>query len=495
MTLRSRFALLAALMTAITCVGVSVFGYGLARRSVLYEVDAALTRDGQRFSRRLLANGGNIGLKQEEQESPIAIVNGNMRVLRKTAIGASAVNALDVDIARRKREGQFSNRTLSGEPYRFLTVPVTAGSPLRDIANGVPDRPLRLAKFDIESGGPGLALVVGRAVGVVQQQLHTLAIGFALLAIGGTALSALAAWLTIRAATRPLGEVTRIVEAIAAQGESSLVVPTTGPPEIVALSCGVRDMLAALRESRQTQQRMIDDAAHELRTPLTSMQMNIEMLQRSDQLDPTVRTDITRALLNQFRELRTLVNDLGLLAEHDGDRTVFGDVDFADVVTRAVERARARTTTVRVTCEVQSFSVYGNAERLERAIVNVLDNAMKWSPEQELVTVKLIDGELSISDEGPGVPPNERDRVFDRFWRSPNTQSTPGSGLGLAIVADVVAAHRGLVTFDANEDGQGACVKIRLPHFRSIEESSRNIQVGNELRTTDPLGSHISLSN
>jgi two-component system, OmpR family, sensor histidine kinase MprB len=495
MTLRSRFALLAALMTAITCVGVSLFGYGLARRSVLHEVDAALTRDGQRLSRRLLANGGNLGLKQEEQEAPIAIVNGNMRVLRKTPTGAGSVNALDVEIARRKREGQFSNRVLLGKPYRFLTVPVIAGSPLRDIAKGVSGRPLRLARFDIESGGPGLALVVGREVDGVQQQLRTLATGFALLALGGTALSALAAWLTIRAATRPLGEVTRIVEAIAAEGESSLVVPTGGPPEIVALGTGVRDMLAALRESRQSQQRMIDDAAHELRTPLTSMQMNIEMLERGDRLDPMVRADITRALLNQFRELRTLVNDLGLLAEHDGERTVFGSVDFADVVTRAVDRARDRTTTVQVTCEVQSFSVYGNAERLERAIVNVLDNAMKWSPAHGTVTVKLIDGELSVIDQGPGVPVGERDRVFDRFWRSPATQSTPGSGLGLAIVADVVAAHRGLVAFSENDNGQGACVKIRLPHFRSGEESSRNIQVANELRITDPTGGHISMSN
>ncbi len=275
-----------------------------------------------------------------------------------------------------------------------------------------------------------------------------------------------------------LNQLTGIVEAIAAEGDSSLVVPASGPPEIVALGIGVRDMLAALRESRQTQQRMIDDAAHELRTPLTSMQMNIEMLERSDRLDPATRADITRALLHQFRELRILVNDLGILAEHEGDQAVFGALDFADVVTRSVERARDRRTTVRTTCEVHSFSVFGNAERLERAVVNVLDNAMKWSPEHGTVFVRLVDGELSIGDQGPGVPVSERDRVFDRFWRSPSTQNTPGSGLGLAIVAEVVSAHRGSVTFGTNDDCRGARVTIRLPHFRSGNDPSRNIQVG-----------------
>jgi two-component system, OmpR family, sensor histidine kinase MprB len=454
LSLRSRLAILAALTTAVTATAVALFGYGLARGSVVNEVDASLVRDQQRYSRRLLATGGGLGLAAELSTTPVVLVNGNAKVVRSTPTGATSFRPIDVEIAQGKRPAQFSERTLDGRTFRFYTAP--AHAPVTGAG--------RLARFDRANGGPGLAIAVGRDVEVVHDQLQRLAIGFGLLAAGGVTLSGIAALLAVRVGTRPLKELNEIVHTIATDGDSPRGAPTTGPPDIARLSTSFNAMLESLRESRLSQQRMIDDAAHELRTPLTSMQTNLDILARANTLDPATRSDIVGALLNQFQELRVLVNDLGLLAEQNPQRSrTFVAVDLAEVAGRAIERAERRSTSVKILSDLHAFSIVGDAEQLERAIVNVLDNAIKWSPEHGTVSITLNDGELRISDEGPGVPAHQRSRVFDRFWRATNTRNTPGSGLGLAIVADIVEQHRGEVTF-AESDTGGALVTIRLPH-------------------------------
>jgi two-component system, OmpR family, sensor histidine kinase MprB len=461
LSLRSRLAILAALTTALTATAVALFGYGLARRSVLNEVDASLVRDQQRYSRRLLTTGGNLGLGSELSTTPVALVNGDAKVLRSTTTGAISFRPIDIEIAQGKQTAQFSERTIDQRTYRFYTAP--AHAPI----NGAG----RLARFDRANGGPGLAIAVGRDIEVVRDQLRRLAIGFGLLAGGGVTLSAIAALLAVRVGTRPLKELNEIVHTIATDGDSPREAPTNGPPDIAELSTSFNAMVENLRESRLTQQRMIDDAAHELRTPITSMQTNLDILARATALDPETRSDIVSALLNQFQELRVLVDDLGLLAEQHPQRSTFVSVNLAEVAGRAIERAERRSTSVKIRSDLQAFSIVGDPEQLERAIVNVLDNAIKWSPEHGTVSIALNDGVLRIADEGPGVPAHEHSRVFDRFWRATSTRNTPGSGLGLAIVADVVEQHRGEVTFGESDSG-GALVTIRLPHVHQAPATS-----------------------
>ncbi len=458
MTLRSRLAILAAVTTALTAIVVATFGAELARRSIVAEVDASLREDHARHARRLEATGVNLGLAQELESTPIALVTGRGRILRSTKAGAASFDASDAKVAQGSGPGQFSDRVFESRRYRFYSAPVRTTA-----TNGGP-----VARADLANGGPGLALVVGRDVEGMYRQLRRLRVGFLTLGLGGVTLSTLAALLAVRVGTRPLKELNEIVQEIATEGDSPKQAPTRGPSDIARLSANVNTMIESLRESKATQQRMIDDAAHELRTPLTSMQTNIDILARAVDLDPTVRSDIVSALLNQFRELRVLVDDLGLLAEqHERQSGSFISLDLAEVTDRAVERARGRTANTTVTAELHPFSVFGQPDQLERAIINVLDNAIKWSPPGGVVTVVLRDGELRISDQGPGVPIHERERVFDRFWRATETRNTPGSGLGLSIVAEIVGRHRGTVEFGESDDG-GALVTIRLPHFRVI---------------------------
>jgi two-component system, OmpR family, sensor histidine kinase MprB len=462
LTLRSRLALIAACTTAVTAVVVASFGYGLARRSVVGEVDASLLNDQQRFARRLMAKGAGLGLGMELPSTPIALVSGAGRILRSTSAGATSVDPADVEVARSSVAAHFSGRAISGRPYRFYSAAVSA--PIEKAG--------QLARFSKSNGGPGLAIVVGRDVGRLQTQLDRLALGFKILAVLGVGLSGGAALVAVRAGTRSLKELHEITSAFAADGEYMRAAPTNGPPDIARLSVSFNAMLEAVGESRATQQRMIDDAAHELRTPLTSMQTNLDILERAHDLSKSDRAEVTQAILNQFRELRTLVNDLGLLAEQNINASKdFQMVDLRDVTSAALDRAQRRAITVNVHAELESFSVFAQPDALERAIVNVLDNAIKFSPANSVVTVVLRDGTLSIADQGSGIPEHERHRAFDRFWRSDEARKISGSGLGLAIVSDIIRDHRGSVEITESASG-GTVVSLRLPHFSSSSSSA-----------------------
>jgi two-component system, OmpR family, sensor histidine kinase MprB len=521
LSLRARLALIAATATALTALSVALFGYGLARRSVMSEIDASLLRDHQRLESRFQRTGGGLGLNQELDAVPIALVNGSGRLLRSTPAGTTAVDPIDVKVASGAQFAQFSDRTIEGRRYRMYTSPAyvdaaptfssgpnaeprtvgdlsTASAPAQNLPassarttagptagqtagptagqtsgpTSVPSlraQRAKLARFDRKRGGPGLAIVVGRDVQDAHKRLHSLAVGFAVLAFFGVGISGVAALVAVRLGTRPLENLNAITHAIATDGRSNDTVPATGPPDIRRLATSFNAMIAALHLAQDERQRMIDDAAHELRTPLTSMQTNLDMLSRSSvMLDSRMRQELLSALTLQFRELRTLVDDLGLLAEQSANTvSEFAVVDLGEVASRAVLRARQRSGQVTLSTQLCEFLVCGHSERLERAILNVIDNAIKWSPTHGTVSIVLQNGELLVSDHGPGIVEGERERVFERFWRSEETRQTPGSGLGLAIVADVVAAHRGTVNISETLGG-GTTVSIRLPRYAAV---------------------------
>ena len=132
-----------------------------------------------------------------------------------------------------------------------------------------------------------------------------------------------------------------------------------------------------------------------------------------------------------------------------------------ELVENSVERARSRFPNVKFNAELAPTTVSGVPERLERAVWNLLENAGKWSPEGSTVEVSLADGELRVRDHGPGIAPDDRAHVFDRFYRSAAARSLPGSGLGLAIVREVAEAHGGSVSAE-DAPGGGALLRLHL---------------------------------
>jgi two-component system sensor histidine kinase MprB len=169
--------------------------------------------------------------------------------------------------------------------------------------------------------------------------------------------------------------------------------------------------------------------------------------------------------------LSTLVGDLVDLTREDAGGVVHEAVDLSDIIDRSLERARRRRNDVQFDVEVVGWQVYGDPAGLSRAVLNLLDNAAKWSPSGAHVGVRLrqVDAahaELVVSDYGPGIPPQERGLVFERFYRSASARAMPGSGLGLAIVKQVVVKHGGMIRIaDTVPGGQppGTSFYVLLP--------------------------------
>jgi two-component system sensor histidine kinase MprB len=219
-------------------------------------------------------------------------------------------------------------------------------------------------------------------------------------------------------------------------------------------------MLDALENSLETQRRFVADASHELRTPLTSLQTNIEVLKQQERLAPGQRSKLFADLEREAHEMRDLISGLLELARGDVEQERV-PVQLDEIVESAVERARSRFPDVRFDADVKPTQIDGVPERLDRAVWNLLENAGKWTPPGSTVEVSLDGGEVRVRDHGPGIAPEDREHVFDRFYRSAAARSLPGSGLGLAIVRDVAEAHGGAVTAE-DAPGGGALLRLRL---------------------------------
>jgi two-component system sensor histidine kinase MprB len=243
------------------------------------------------------------------------------------------------------------------------------------------------------------------------------------------------------------------------------------PAEVASVAASVNHMLMALGMSREAQRQLVDDASHELATPLTSLRTNVNLLLRAER-DPTRQlSDVDRQRLltdieAQMGELDQLIEEVVDVARDPGYGEEITELDLADVVRAAVIRARTRTPDVLFTLTEQPVPMYGKRASLERAVLNLLDNAAKWNPANEpvFVDVRRINGRatVSVADSGPGVPAADLERVFERFHRTDDARAMPGSGLGLAIVRQVVQSHGGRAWLARRPTG-GTVAHFELP--------------------------------
>ena len=319
------------------------------------------------------------------------------------------------------------------------------------------------------------ALLKSQPLTAIDDSLTSLAWLLLIVAGFGIAGAATAGLLVARAALSPVDRLTAAVKHIARTEDLSVRIPVNGDDEIASLSRSFNAMTAALSKSRDEQKRLIDDASHELRTPLTSLRTTIDLLIRSDEsgrpLPEGTRSALLTGARTQMRELSILIADLLELSRPEqakNSTSAMAPVDFRDVAQHAVERVRprgmAKEEPVHIDAELSPWFTHGDDAALERAIVNLLDNAVKFSPPGGTVDVTLKDGVLTVRDRGPGIPFDELPHVFERFWRSPSARALPGSGLGLSIASRVVRESGGEVSLAAARDGGGGTVaRIALP--------------------------------
>lgn len=221
-------------------------------------------------------------------------------------------------------------------------------------------------------------------------------------------------------------------------------------------------MIEALATSREQQQQLISDASHELRTPLTSLQTNAELLGRTD-LGPDQVVGVVRGIQLEVTELTNLVTEIvDLAADRASTDEVPAQVSLSDIAHTVIDRAIRRTGREITLATTGVDTVLTRPHMMERAVANLVDNALKYSPPSTAVEVTIHDTRLVVLDRGSGISGEDLPHVFDRFYRSVATRTEPGSGLGLAIVKQIVERHDGTVEATNREHG-GAAVGFELP--------------------------------
>jgi signal transduction histidine kinase len=270
-------------------------------------------------------------------------------------------------------------------------------------------------------------------------------------------------------ALHPVESIRARVAEIGGSGRIDRRVPEpAGHDEVWRLARTMNEMLQRLQAAAERQRRFVADASHELRSPLASLRTQLEVSRDY----AARRVGAVDDQLAEVERMECLVGDLLLLAKADERRLVVRSrpVDLREVVLDEVERAGSRVRVRLDTAGVAAATVHGDREELARVVRNLLDNAVRYA--RDRVELSLAERnrhvELSVADDGPGVPAAARERVFERFARldEGRARDAGGTGLGLAIVREVVVAHGGSVTVDS---APGARFVINLP--RSVSQS------------------------
>ncbi len=324
--------------------------------------------------------------------------------------------------------------------------------------------------------GKGHAVQFAQPLSEVDSLLSRLRLILVLLVIGGIALAALLGRLVAGAAVQPLKRLTETTEHVALTQDLSRRITPSGEDELGRLAVSFNAMLDALERSMSAldasvhaQRQLVADASHELRTPVTSLRTNIEILQQQGQdMDPEDSRRLLGDVVEQIEELTLLMNDLIDLARGEEPRADAEELRLDLLVNEVVERATRHTSATPLHVQLEPTIVTGVPARLERAVGNLIDNAVKYSPPGEPVEVRLHAGELSVRDHGPGVSSQDLPHIFDRFYRGAEARGRPGSGLGLAIVRQVAAQQGGSVTAEPAPGG-GTLMRLRLPGTEALE--------------------------
>jgi len=438
MSFRVRLTLLCVLAVAVTVVLASVVSYLAVSNRLHDQTDDSVRADAIRLGKLPVPEIAlpYFGLPTPNKRDYLRVTSADGRSQvpagQPTAIPESRV---DVAIARGKPRFEFRNAHVDGRHLRVASTTARDGKSVQ-FAQDVDDVDATIA--DLRT----TLLIVG-ALSIL--------------------VAALLALIVARASLRPVARLTRAAERVATTQDLAASIDVRRRDELGRLASSLNAMLAALSTSREQQRELIRDASHELQTPLTSLRTNVEVLAGQPGMREPERRRLLTDISQQCAELTALMDNLVELArDTDAPTEETSEIDLDRLVSAAVDRARLRAPDVRIELDLEPTRIEGRRQQLERALVNVLDNACKWSPEDGTVEVGLHGGTITVRDHGLGIEAQDLPRVFDRFYRAPAARAMPGSGLGLTIVRRVVDGHGGSVTLGPAASG-GTVARIHLP--------------------------------
>ena len=484
--LRVKLAVAIVLIVAVT-LGVAFFAVFKGTESELRNsVEEDLSLEADQVERQLLAGGPDGGndvrrkavriaaAQPVEAESVVVAISGDGALLATSQpeILAPAGKGTrrpggegreDEDSKEEEREEEMEEFE---ETRAFLTAP-----------KGYSERKLEelgqtlvLTRSVTVAAGPEITIRVGKSLDPTEEALEDLSGTFLRLGLVALLISAVLAWFLAARVTRPLRRLTALSGEVAGDDLSvRMPLEEAGSDEVRTLSVAFNGMLDRLEDAFERQKAFVADASHDLRTPLTIVRGQIEVLARNPDPDPKEVEAVSRSVGEAVGRMERLVDDLLLLARSDSEERAVTEKLTVGPILEAEREGRVESERERIEIgEVTDREVEFDPVALSRAVSNLVDNALRYGgPESRVRLRARVSGngvEIEVDDDGPGVPPAEQERVFDRFARLDEARSsqTGGSGLGLAIVKAMVEAGGGRVSCSPSDLG-GARFSIWLP--------------------------------
>jgi two-component system sensor histidine kinase MprB len=447
MSLRLRLTLVVAVTFALVVVGCTYAAHVSAQDRLRAETDQFLLQRSARFAHTQPnqfpdsgkdgddGHGSSGGPALSDPDAVVQILDADGDVHSSIAgQPALPIDAQDRALAAHGGDSRFRDVAVKNVDYRVLTVALPGGG----------------------------AAQIARDISGDNDVLATLDARLALIALAGTLVAASLAWVIARRTVKPIEELTRKTTYVAETQDLANPIQIDRRDELGRLASSFNTMLEALLTSREQQKRLVLDASHELRTPLTALRTNIDLLRRAQSFDADQRAELLTEADLELRELTDLVAELVELATDTRSEEPVEPIELSELVDRVVTRHRRRTGREIAFELTEPTLVDGRAALLERAVSNLVENALKFSPYDTAIEVVVAGSTVEVLDRGAGIAPDDLPHVFDRFYRATTARTLPGSGLGLAIVEQIAQLHGGTITVRARTGG-GTVARLELP--------------------------------
>ena len=454
MALRRRLSIIAAATVGIAILIAVLVCYAVVRSQLRGSIDDSLRAQAQAIQQSPIQS-----LRPQSVASIPASAGGPAPYVQLDYNGRSYPVSGNITVPVSSAVRRISS---TGEGRFYLCDYKLGNNHLRSIAF-----PVRLPLTD--GGEIAGAVQLARPLNGVDSILSSLRVILFLVLAAGVVVAGLLGRMASRRVLRPLSEVAQTAQHIGETDDLSLRLRVHADDEVGSLATRFNAMLDRLQGSRdalddsvRAQRQLVADASHELRTPVTSLRTNIEVLLQGAVLDDEDRERLLSDVVEQSEELSALVNDLIELARGDQPGAEPEDVRLDRIAAGSLERARRNAPGIVFAAHLEPAQLDGVAERLERAVNNLLDNAARHSPPGAVVDVRVDPRGVQVRDHGSGVAEADLPYVFDRFYRGTNSRGRQGSGLGLAIVRQVTEQHGGTASVANASDG-GAVFTLSLP--------------------------------
>ena len=439
MSFRARVAILIALVVAIAVACVAGSFLYLARGQAVDSIDSKLrmratdvTLLGEKFGRPQEFDRRLFG-KYSPDDVLVQIFDVKGRIWASN-VEPLPIRPDDLSVARRELRARITTVEIEGHRMRVLTFPLLL---------------------------PGRAATIARPMDEVDAQLAALWRMSIQIFVIGVAGSGLVGFAVAGRVVRPVRRLTEAATRVADTQDVDQPIDVKRDDEFGQLASSFNEMLRALSLSREQQQRLVTDASHELRTPITSLRTNLEYMQRSSSIGDDERRQIMDDVLFELDQLTGLVTELVDLATDQHHMGEAERIELDELVDAVVQRHQRRTS-CSIVCIATSSQIMAPPALIERAVSNMIDNALKWNPPNSSIQVEVENGSVRVSDNGPGIPVEEREQVFERFYRTEEARSLPGSGLGLSIVRHVAESFGGQAQI-IDRDEPGTTIELSFP--------------------------------